>query len=104
MRSVLETPIFTRRADADLSADDRMDLIDALSQRPEAGVLVVGLKGVRKMRWAPKGRGKSGAYRVVYYYSDDNHPVLAILLIAKNEQADLTPQQRKAILKLFQST
>lgn len=103
MHSVLETPIFTRRADALLSSADRANLINTLSADPKAGALVPGLGGIRKLRFAPEGRGKSGAFRVIYYLLDDETPILALLLYAKNEQANLTPEQRKRLLQAVEA-
>ncbi|WP_305669011.1 type II toxin-antitoxin system RelE/ParE family toxin [Falsiroseomonas sp.] len=100
MHSVIETPSFTRRSDALLSQAERAALIATLAMNPEAGDVMVGLGGVRKLRWAPAGRGKSGAFRVIYYLLNEGRPVLAIFLYGKNEQADLTPAQRKAVMQL----
>ena len=102
MHSVLETPIFTRRADALLSADDRADLISMLAADPLAGALVPGLGGIRKVRFAPIGRGKSGAFRVIYYVGSEDLPILALLVYGKNEQANLSSAQRKAIMQVVE--
>ena len=55
---------------------------------------------MRKLRFAPKGRCKSGAFRVIYYVLTDELPILALLLYGKNEQDDLSPDQRKAVAAL----
>jgi mRNA-degrading endonuclease RelE of RelBE toxin-antitoxin system len=98
--SVLETSIFSRRADALLSVEERAELIDTLARDPQAGVVMPGLGGVRKLRFAPKGRGKSGGFRVIYYVLTDDEPILALLLYGKNEQSDLSPAQRKVVVGL----
>lgn len=77
---MLETAAFSRRADALLAPEERDDLILTLSADPKTGALVPGLGGVRKLRFAPEGRGKSGAFRVIYHLLDDNTPILALLL------------------------
>jgi len=100
MHTVVETPIFTRRADALLSPEDRADLIIMLAANPTAGARVPGLGGIRKMRFAPEGQGKRGAFRVIYFLLDDDTPVLALLLYGKNEQANPTLEQRKAMVRL----
>jgi hypothetical protein len=66
MHAVLETSIFSRRADALLSRDERTELMGVLASDPMAGDVIPGLGGVRKLRFAPKGRGKSGGFRVIY--------------------------------------
>lgn len=101
MHSVLETPTFSRQAD-ELSEDDRNDLIETLAANPLAGDVIVGTGGIRKLRWAPAGRGKRGAYRVIFYTYDADHPVMALLLYGKNQQSDLTDTQRKALAGLVQ--
>ncbi len=100
LHAVLETSIFTRRADALLSREERADLIAALARDPLAGDVMPGLGGVRKLRFAPKGRGKSGAFRVIYYVLTDELPILALLIYGKNEQADLSPAQRTVVAAL----
>jgi mRNA-degrading endonuclease RelE of RelBE toxin-antitoxin system len=49
-----------------------------LAREPFAGDLVPGLGGIRKLRFAPKGRGKSGAFRVIYYVATEDRPILAL--------------------------
>jgi mRNA-degrading endonuclease RelE of RelBE toxin-antitoxin system len=100
LHAVLETSIFSRRADALLSREDRADLIETLARDPRAGDIIPGLGGVRKLRFAPKGRGKSGGFRVIYYVLNENAPILALLLYGKNEQADLSAAQRNAVAGL----
>ena len=99
MQTVAETSAFSRRADAMLTREERDALIDTLAANPLAGVVVVGLGGVRKLRWAPPGRGKSGAFRVIYYVVTRDRPILALFLYGKNEQADLNAQQRQVALR-----
>jgi hypothetical protein len=103
MHTVVETPIFTRRADALLSPEARTDLIATLAAAPKSGVIIPGLGGMRKMRFASEGQGKSGAFRVIYFLLDDETPVLALLLYGKNEQANPTSEQRKVMLRLVEA-
>ncbi len=98
MFSVLETSIFTRRADALLNRDERMNLIATLAKDPLGGDLVPGLGGIRKLRFAPSSQGKSGAFRIVYYVLNNDRPIPALLIYGKNEQANPTPDQRKSML------
>ena len=64
----IETSLFTRLLPSYLSDDDYSGLQSYLLQKPDAGRLVRGSGGVRKVRWAPSGKGKSGGIRVIYYY------------------------------------
>jgi mRNA-degrading endonuclease RelE of RelBE toxin-antitoxin system len=97
MQTVAETAIFIRRAESLLSADQHADLITYLATHPTAGDEIVGTGGVRKVRYAAMGRGKSGGVRVIYYFYDEEMPIYALLIYGKNERADLTPEQRRSV-------
>ena len=98
MHSVAETSIFSRRADALLTREERMELIGVLAAKPTAGALIPGLGGIRKLRFGSGGKGKSGAVRVIYYVASADRPILALLIYGKGEQENITPQQRDALL------
>jgi len=61
----IETSVFTRLIDALLEAEQYRALQDALILRPEAGDLIQGTEGLRKIRWGTEGRGKRGGLRVI---------------------------------------
>jgi hypothetical protein len=65
VQSVVETPIFSRRADALLTRDERAELITTLASNPMAGDVIPGTGGVRKLRFGARGRGKRGGFRVI---------------------------------------
>lgn len=97
MQTVVETPIFLRRAEKLLSEDEHDDVIAYLAAHPLSGDEIVGTGGVRKVRFAAKGKGKSGGVRVIYYFHDRDMPIYALLIYGKNERADLTAEQRQAV-------
>ena len=92
--------MFTRQAAAALGPDEFRALQLALLLRPDAGAVVAGTHGLRKVRWAPAGRGKRGGVRVIYYWAPEPEAVYLLYLYAKNEQGDLTPAQAKALARL----
>ena len=100
MRTVVETPIFSRQADKLFTEDDKRDLIDLLATSPLAGDEIPGTGGVRKLRFAASGRGKRGGARVIYYYLDDAIPVYALMAYAKAAKTDLTPKERRAVASM----
>ena len=100
MQTVAETSIFTRKADALLTREEKAELIGLLASNPRVGVVIPGTGGVRKLRFAAGGQGKRGAFRVIYYVLTDALPVVAITIYGKNEQADLTPQQKAGALAI----
>ena len=62
---------------------DRAELVGFLAANPKAGDLIPEAGGVRKIRWALPGRGKSGGARVIYYYHNESIPVFLWPLMAK---------------------
>ena len=76
------------------------ELIDFLSENPDAGVQIVGSGGCRKLRFAGKGKGKSGGYRVITYFYDDIHPVYLLLAFAKNQKANISKAQVNELAKI----
>jgi hypothetical protein len=85
-----------------LGDDDLRVLESELLRRPEAGSTVGGTGGLRKMRFAPPSRhtGKSGAFRVVYGYFPRFAHVYLILMYGKNEQANLSADEKAECRKL----
>lgn len=80
-----------------------MQLIEIdIARAPEAHPVIKGLRGARKARIALPGRGKSGGARVVYFVQAGSD-LFMMTAYPKNEQDDLTPAQRKAILAVLES-
>jgi len=98
--TVVETSAFRRKAEKLLTSEEYEDLLLYLSMHFMAGDEIPGAGGVRKLRYAAGGRGKSGGVRVIYYFFDEVNPVLALFLYGKNEQANLTPSEKKAAASL----
>src|SRR3954452_8918018 len=98
--SVVETPEFLSTTRKLMSDEERALLVDYLAHNPTAGDLIPGTGGVRKLRWGLEGRGKRGGARVIYFYHDAGVPLFALTAIAKNEQADLSQQDRNDFRQL----
>lgn len=97
MQTVVETPTFIRRAEKLLNEAERSALIAYLASHPLEGDEIVGTGGIRKFRFGAMGKGKSGGVRVIYYFYDQGMPIYALLIYGKNERADLSAEQRKAV-------
>jgi len=95
--TVAELPEFVRRAASLLSEDERMALVQYLSANPRAGDLIAGTGGVRKLRWARGGRGKSAGVRAIYYFYSEAMPLYMLTIFGKNERADLTAAERNEL-------
>jgi hypothetical protein len=68
---------------------------------PEAGALIRGGAGLRKLRWSAQGRGKRGGARVIYYCHVPKHHIYLIYGYVKSEREDLTPRQVKVLAELM---
>jgi mRNA-degrading endonuclease RelE of RelBE toxin-antitoxin system len=95
---VVALPEFLKRARWLLSNSERAEFADYIGAHPELGKVVPGLKGVRKVRWTRGSTGKRGGVRIIYLYLVVKETIYLITIYSKNEQADLTPAQKKAIL------
>jgi hypothetical protein len=78
-------------------------LEETILANPEAGAVIKGLKGVRKVRFAFGGKGKSGGGRAIYVVVRVREAVYLLLAYAKASQTDLSNAQRKAILDLLET-
>ena len=103
MQTVAETPLFIAQAARLWSDEERMEVIDFLAANPEAGDVIQGTGGIRKVRVAASGRGKQGGARVIYYYHSAAVPLYALAVYAKNEKSDLTADEKKALAALARS-
>lgn len=100
LSTVVETQQFTARANKLLTEDERNELIGYLAANPQAGDLVQGAGGIRKLRWALPGRGKRGGARVIHFFHSVDLPVFALTMFAKNERADLSQAERNEFREL----
>lgn len=100
LETVAETRAFTADAERLLSREAYDALILAIAADPEGGDLIPSTGGLRKRRVPLPGRGKRGGARVITFWFGERFPVYALLLFAKNERADLTADQKRALLRV----
>ena len=98
--SVIELPGYRRRADELLSGDEQDAIVNLIAYEPTCGDLIPGTGGLRKVRVGRGGSGKRGGARVIYYFYNAEFPVLLLAIYAKNEKADLSPQEKKKVVAL----
>jgi len=89
MFEFVETPFFTKALTHYLSDDEYAELQGFLTQHPEAGDIVRGSGGVRKLRWGVRGRGKRGGLRVIYYLHRARSEIWLITLYGKNVRENI---------------
>jgi mRNA-degrading endonuclease RelE of RelBE toxin-antitoxin system len=97
--SFIETTAFTRRIQEYLSDDEYRALQAALIENPEAGPVIPGSGGVRKLRWAAPGRGKRGGYRVIYYVRRPGGVIWMLTIYPKNVADSISASMLKQIRK-----
>jgi mRNA-degrading endonuclease RelE of RelBE toxin-antitoxin system len=85
----IETSTFTKLLYDYLSEEEYLGLQNYLLQHPNAGAVVRGSGGVRKLRWSLPGRGKRGGIRVIYYWKQREDEVWMITLYAKSEASTI---------------
>jgi hypothetical protein len=92
----VELPAFERHRSDYLDDSGYRQLQQLLMRHPQAGDLVEGTGGLRKLRFADERRskGKRGGLRVIYFYWDGGHQFWLFTLYDKDEMADLTPKER----------
>ncbi|TVQ96267.1 MAG: transcriptional regulator [Desulfovibrionales bacterium] len=95
----IETRLFTRKVGDYLSVEEYRALQWELANHPDIGDIIPGSGGLRKMRWAGKGRGKRGGLRIIYYWRTSQGQILLLTLYAKNETSDVTAEQLEIILR-----
>ena len=98
--TVVETGPFLKDANRLMPESDRSRLVAFIAANPESGDLIPETGGVRKLRWALRGGGKSGGARVVYYFHNENIPLFLLAAYGKNEKANLTRAERNAMSRL----
>ena len=84
------------------SKADLAKLEEAIAKNPQAGDVIQGLHGARKIRFAMGGKGKSGGGRAIYLAVIIADTAYLLLAYRKNDQADLSPDQRKAIAAVIE--
>ncbi len=97
----IETISFTRRIRELLTDDEYSRLQATLIEAPDAGDIIKGGGGLRKIRWAARGRGKSGGVRVIYYWVTEEGIIYMLSIYAKSVKDDLTKQEIKDLRRFL---
>ncbi|PZO14330.1 MAG: transcriptional regulator [Betaproteobacteria bacterium] len=89
MRTVAETPIFQKYASDVWSDTERIEFINWIANNPEAGNVIPGSGGCRKVRWSSAGQGKRGGARVIYFNATE--AAIWLLIVYKKVKFDNLP-------------
>ena len=99
---IIETSIFSRLIQEMMSDDDYRLLQEALITRPDAGDVIRGSGGLRKVRWKLEGKGKSGGVRIIYYWVTADDQIRMVYAYKKSQQENLTPEQLATLKQIIE--
>jgi hypothetical protein len=100
MHGSVQTPEFLADAkDAGIEEEERNEIVSFLAANPTAGAIIKGTGGARKVRFAGRGRGKSGGYRVIAFYAGEDIPIFLLNVFAKGDKVDLSKAERNELRK-----
>jgi mRNA-degrading endonuclease RelE of RelBE toxin-antitoxin system len=99
----VELPPFEQHRSEYLDDTTYSDFQQELMKNPEAGDVIQGTGGLRKVRFkdSSRGKGKRGGIRVIYYWWSGEKEFLLFTVYGKDEVTDLTPKQRQALAVLL---
>ena len=104
MHTVVETPAFlASAADEEVSEEERQAIVAHIAAHPTVGDMMRGTGGARKVRFAGRGKGKSGGYRVITFFAGSDIPVFLLDLYGKDSQANLSKAERNELRKVLTS-
>jgi mRNA-degrading endonuclease RelE of RelBE toxin-antitoxin system len=95
----IEDHNFEKRRRGLLDDDEYFEFLGWLMIRPQLGAVVPGSGGLRKVRWAAKGRGKRGGLRVIYFWWTADDRILLLDIYSKSAKEDLTPAEIEKLRK-----
>ena len=98
----VETSLFSRSLGDYLSDDEYRLVQNHLIRHPAAGDVIRGSGGVRKVRWASRGKGKSGGVRVIYYWAKADEQIFFLTIYGKGEKENLSAADLKRVVKLLE--
>ena len=99
----IETALFTKYLQDYLNDDDYSNLQNFLIEQPNAGDLIQGTGGLRKLRWSLDNKGKRGGIRIIYYWQVAEDQIYFFTLYAKNEISDLSDKEKKALKQMLEN-
>jgi hypothetical protein len=98
----IETSIFTKWLPTYLSDDEYWNLQNFLMEKPEAGDIIQGAGGLRKLRWSLNNKGKRGGIRIIYYRQIADDHIYMMTLYTKSEMTDLSTKDKKALKQMIE--
>ena len=102
MLTVIESPIFQKLWPLYWNEDERGEFASFIAANPDAGAVIRGSGGVRKVRWSREGTGKSGGVRVIYLARSEHGEVYLLTLFAKAKMENIALSTLKEIRRALE--
>jgi hypothetical protein len=100
---ISETKHFAKLFDKFVGQKERSKLHNFLANNPDSGAIIRGSKGIRKIRWARLGMGKSGGVRILYYFYREGMQLYLLTLFAKNDKENLSDREINELSKVAEA-
>jgi hypothetical protein len=97
MLTIVETPTFVADADDLWSEEERLEFFAWIAANPEAGDVISGSGGCRKVRWSLAGMGKRGGGRAIYFVRTDSGELWMLVAYAKGVKGNIPAHILKQI-------
>ncbi len=95
----IETPTFTKRLFQIWDENEYLEFQELLLHDPQAGKVIVGSEGLRKIRYKTKGKGKSGGVRIIYFAALSRDIIVMLDVYSKSDKADLSKSELKELAR-----
>jgi hypothetical protein len=97
--TIIETPVYARKAADLLEEDERESIAAFVALNPMAGSVIPGSGGIRKLRWRTAGGGKRGGHRVIYFNRLTQGQIWLLTIFSKRQHSTISVQELKRIRK-----
>lgn len=101
MRTVIETPIYLKSIASIWTADEAEEFVCFIASNPDAGDVITGTAGLRKVRWSASGRGKRGGARVIYFHRPAEGNVALLIAYTKAKFDNLPTEFLKRLKEQY---
>lgn len=99
--TIVETSFFIKEANKFMDGEEIDSLKGYLAGNPDAGDLIPGLRGIRKLRWQANQKGKRGGARVIYFFYNFSIPIFLLDIYPKSKKEDLSVEEKKELNSLI---
>ena len=103
MFTVIESPLFQKLWPLYWSEEERGEFATYIAPQPSAGSVIRESGGLRKVRWARSGSGKSGGVRIIYFVRLEEGEVMLVTMYAKGRMGRISAAKLKEISRALEN-